>query len=140
MKFIADENYFKGHNCPSWSKCDEYPCRHTPSHDPDWLADRSDKWTDFKAWQQLWHFFWDSEDREELDSHNFPDLQQKLDRCLRLVWKKDKILEDRKQHYKLMKIELDLHERGRKEGVCTCGCGLPAEPLEPLDTSEWYYI
>src|ERR1700759_1719661 len=57
MPKVYDNDFFKNSDCPAWSKCNVYPCRHIPSHDPDWLEDRVQCWADNDGWREIWEYF-----------------------------------------------------------------------------------
>jgi hypothetical protein len=72
--------------------CPQYPCRHTPCHDPDWLADKEDMLRDPFFTTILW---WSLKDplsyRRRLSAEEWALCEAKFERCRRLQRKRRQI-------------------------------------------------
>jgi hypothetical protein len=72
--------------------CPQFPCSHTPCHNPDWLADEEDLYRDATFWTKLWSYFrFPDESKEDLSAEELEACDALLPRCARLEEKKAEI-------------------------------------------------
>jgi hypothetical protein len=72
-------------------KCSNHLCRHTPCHDPDWLADIEDMTKDATFYYHTWTSFYRSYPLGVFTAEERVELERRYRRCQRLTDKKDTI-------------------------------------------------
>ena len=71
--------------------CPEYPCLHTPCHDPDWLEDLEDLLTDSQAHLKMRRSFRSVDGQQSLSDEEWSLYGRKFERCRRLQEKRSEI-------------------------------------------------
>jgi len=82
-------NRFCGHPRHIWGLCPEFPCKHTPCHDPDYLADVEDFLADRQYHSTLWACFRSLSDpsgslRNTMSPEEWARYAFNFDRCCKL--------------------------------------------------------
>jgi hypothetical protein len=106
--------------------CAEYPCRHTPCHDTDWLRDQEDMYEDFWKHHELWNCFrWSEYYKGLLSSENWSIHEAKFERCRRIEDKRSEI-----------KISLEAHATLLAEEKKHCWDLLPRDTKKMIEAAN----
>jgi hypothetical protein len=83
--------------------CPEFPCQHTPCHDPDFLADVEDCIRDPTWYYGLWPCFkWPEFYKKNLSATEWAEYESKFQRCRRIKEKRQIIDAAIEKHRKLV--------------------------------------